>query len=525
MEAKKTGKAASSEPQLSKRAKGFESVPETSIQHEEKVYRNALGLRTNQAGELLAGANAYDKAAEVISRKLPWLTNNAPKAYKAMWKDFLAENTKTQKAAKEIHDQGKPIEQFERELLSDILENEVAAGVNPPDELVTIAQDMHRLLSQQTDDLVALGMLNTESAERWRDTYLPRFYKKQADLFGGHIKPMFASYRAARKMGLDGSHMKGRGIFKSVPKGSESQYEALGWEVRGQDKNGQPVVWRDYSKDERRDMGEMRDGIARFTAGYLQTQGDIAKARLYSRIAMNEELASKTHKEGWKPVSDAKIADTGLNRYGALNGMYVHPDVFDHLNSQLSLTERNALFNLYRRALGYWKMTKTVYNPVTHFNNMVSNVHMLWLAGGNPLTLIRGARDMLNKRGYYQEAIDAGLIGEGVDSAAIKDMFGGLQNYSERGEVMTFLAKKVVESHVGKPIAKLGEFAQKAYRVEDEVFKLAAYSQQRDRGLSVSEAREYAEQFFFDYFIAGFTLCAFMGFCVTKYFEIMRKEK
>jgi hypothetical protein len=27
------------------------------------------------------------------------------------------------------------------------------------------------------------------------------------------------------------------------------------------------------------------------------------------------------------------------------------------------------------------------------------------------------------------------------------------------------------------------------------------------------------------YFIVGFTLCAFMGFCAAKYFEIMRKEK
>ncbi len=27
------------------------------------------------------------------------------------------------------------------------------------------------------------------------------------------------------------------------------------------------------------------------------------------------------------------------------------------------------------------------------------------------------------------------------------------------------------------------------------------------------------------YFIAGFIFGAFIGFCVTKYFEIMRKEK
>lgn len=27
------------------------------------------------------------------------------------------------------------------------------------------------------------------------------------------------------------------------------------------------------------------------------------------------------------------------------------------------------------------------------------------------------------------------------------------------------------------------------------------------------------------YFIAGFTLCAFMGFCAAKYFEIMKNER
>lgn len=483
---------------------GFENAPAESIAHEERVYKE--GKIFNQAGEFKLGKAAYDKLADVAKSNyspLSWLkfVSNKPAVFTSIMHDYRAENTKFQRAAQDIANESKSFDAIERKVLKELLTNELEFDTVPPEHIVQVANEIRTLLNNQTDELVANGMLSRESAERWRDSYLPRFYDKQADLFGGVKQGLnfIKSARAAMRIGMDGSHLKGRGIFKSVPKGSEAQYEAQGWEVRGQDSNGNPVVWRDYTKAERANMNENQDGIMSFTAGYMQTQADLAKARLFKRIAENEDLASKTYRQDWVQIPDIPIADTGIRKFGALGGMFVHPEVYDHMKNEFGFANQGALLKTWRKALGYWKATKTVYNPVAHMNNMVSNVSMLWLAGGNPQDLVRGCRDLIKKQGYYDEAIDAGLIGDGVDSAAIRDMFGGVQNVKEHGALMNYLAEKSANWHVLKPLTALKEAAEKAYRTEDEVFKFSLYTQQRNKGMSVENAREYANQFFFDY--------------------------
>ena len=483
---------------------GFENVPDESIAHEEKVYKE--GKIFNQAGEWKLGKAAYDKLTDVAKSNyspMSWLkfVSNKPALFTSIMHDYRAENTKFQRAAQDIANESKSFDAIERKVLKELLTNELEFDTVPPEHIVQVANEIRTLLNNQTDELVANGMLSRESAERWRESYLPRFYDKQADLFGGIKQGLnfIKSARAAMRMGMDGSHLKGRGIFKSVPKGSEAQYEAQGWEVRGQDSKGNPVVWRDYTKTERANMNENQDGIMSFTAGYMQTQADLAKARLFKRIAENDELASKTYRQDWVQVPDIPIADTGIRKFGALGGMFVHPEVYDHMKNEFGFANQGALLKTWRKALGYWKATKTVYNPVAHMNNMVSNVSMLWLAGGNPQDLVIGCRDLIKQQGYYDEAIDAGLIGDGVDSSAIRDMFGGVQNVKEHGAVMNYLAEKSANWHVLKPLTALKEAAEKAYRTEDEVFKFSLYTQQRNKGMSIENAREYANQFFFDY--------------------------
>ena len=503
-------------------------------------------LDRNELGEWEKGLALYHgigRLAKPLLAKLR-LANTAPQEFTEMMRDYRSQLNVAGMTASEMAKAGVQMTADERALLSDILEKELPPGIEVSPEMQELAGTIRELLSRQGEQLADLGMLSRESLERFKDTYLPRLYRQRTELFGGNdLAKMNREFNKAMRgslgNALGGQHLKGRGIFKTVSRSEQADYEAKGYELRqdfgNQGKHaGKVLMWRDYTREERAQMGEERDAILRFTQGYVQTQADLAKGVLFQRIAQNEELASKTEVEGWKPVPNTTIAGTGgVHRYGALAGMYVHPDVFYHLEQQFAV--QNAALKIWRASLGWWKMTKTVYNPVAHTNNVVSNFSLLFIAGGRVRDLQPAAASIRNKDALYREALELGLVGEAVDSAGIRELFTGLNNTDDdaviterfftrvirradelsRGVVgkaahaidaVTFgMAGKAahavgkVGSAGGKAVRKTSNVAQTFYRVEDEVFKMALYRMARSKGLSNTEARDYTLNFFFDY--------------------------
>lgn len=217
--------------------------------------------------------------------------------------------------AKEMSEQMKVMSDTDRKLLSDVIELEVPQGVAVPQELQDMADAIRAVFNQQSDDLVALDMLAPETANRWRDTYLPRIYNKHADMFSDLGKIQAAFRKEMRKgMGnsIKGNHLKGRGIFKEVPTKQREYWESQGFEVREDKGNGKLLMWRDYTRQERDQMNEERDAGLRFATGYVKTQADIAKGMLFKRVASDSELASNTKlADNWVHVPNEAIAGTG----------------------------------------------------------------------------------------------------------------------------------------------------------------------------------------------------------------------
>lgn len=503
-------------------------------------------LDRNELGEWEKGLAAYHSLGRLVKPVLAKLklANTAPQEFTEMMRDYRSQLNVAGMTASEMAKAGVQMTADERAMLSDILEKELPPGIEVSPEMQELAGTIRELLSRQGEQLADLGMLSRESLERFKDTYLPRLYRQRTELFGGNDlaklnREFNKAMRGSLGNALGGQHLKGRGIFKTVSRSEQADYEAKGYELRqdfgNQGKHaGKVLMWRDYTREERAQMGEERDAILRFTQGYVQTQADLAKGVLFQRIAQNEELASKTEVEGWKPVPNTTIAGTGgVHRYGALAGMYVHPDVFYHLEQQFAV--QNAALKIWRASLGWWKLTKTVYNPVAHTNNVVSNFSLLFIAGGRVRDLQPAAASIRNKDALYREALELGLVGEAVDSAGIRELFTGLNNTEDdaviterfftrvirradelsRGVVgktahaidaATFgMAGKAahavgkVGSAGGNAVLKTSNVAQTFYRVEDEVFKMALYRMARSKGLSNTEARDYTLNFFFDY--------------------------
>ena len=470
-------------------------------------------LDRNELGEWEKGLAAYHSLGRLVKPVLAKLklANTAPQEFTEMMRDYRSQLNVAGMTASEMAQAGVQMTAEERALLSDILEKELPPGIEVSPEMQELAGTIRELLSRQGEQLADLGMLSRESLERFKDTYLPRLYRQRMELFGGNdLAKLNREFNKAMRGGLGnalgGQHLKGRGIFKTVSRSEQADYEAKGYELRqdfgNQGKHaGKVLMWRDYTREERAQMGEERDAILRFTQGYVQTQADLAKGVLFQRIAQNEELASKTEVEGWKPVPDTTIAGTGgVHRYGALAGMYVHPDVYYHLEQQFAV--QNAALKIWRASLGWWKLTKTVYNPVAHTNNVVSNFSLLLIAGGRVRDFQPAAASIWNKDALYREALELGLVGEAVDSVGIRELFTGLNNTDDDAVITDSFFRRVLKRAdrlaLGIP-GKISDTMQTAYRVEDEVFKMALYRMARSKGLSNTEARDYTLNFFFDY--------------------------
>ena len=414
----------------------------------------------------------------------------------------------------------KDMSEADRAMVSDIVEKMIAPGVVPPEHAVRVADAITKTMDRQTDELVELGMLSQDSAERWRGRYLPRIYNRKTELdidsATDSVKNMFKTGRPTGQ-GIGGGSLKGRGLFEDVSVDSVDQWVAMGYEVRDPhwrlsqgklelvDKNAPKVaqekvtVWRDWTPSERAQMGENRDALFRYVQGYTSMQRDIAIGRLFNNIANNPDWVRRGGADGWVQVPDTEIPDTGgVKRYGNLAGLWVRKDVMSHL-TRFEESANEAL-QIWREALGIWKEGKTALNPVAHFNNIASNTSMAHFAGvsyWDGHKYINAVRDLVNKAPMVDEARNAGLFtGSYTQEELVNSMPPELQKMMQMDE------GKLRKS--GRQVMNAMTFwmrtpLRNAYEFEDTYFKYLIYRDARQQGMSPEDATDYALRYIFTY--------------------------
>lgn len=458
----------------------------------------------------------YDKTADIVqtlAQKVAF--GQAPKELRTMTRLYKADIQKAMDAASNVVKTMAPMSQLDRALVSDVVEKMVQAGVTPPEHIVNIATGMQNAMDIQTDELVKLGMLSRDSADRWRGKYLPRFYMREnTEGVKAWVGKMLRNSLPVR--GIGGNSLKGRGLFEEVNVNEVPKYESLGWEVRDPlwKKNRQGelelvdankavtpekvVVWRDWTPSERAEMGENRDALFRFVMGYTSMQNDIALGRLFDSIAKNQEWTRARASDGYVKVPDSEIPETGgVKRYGNLAGLYVKKEILDHISQY---EEASELWKYYRKALSFWKAGKTVLNPVAHVNNVVSNLTMAHFAGvsyWDAHKYVLAIKDLANNAPMVQEAKDRGLMTGDITRAElmsdmpddIKEMMQMQESAIKRKASTVF---NIITFGLSKPMGK-------AYRFEDDFFKYLIYRDARKNGLSPDDAVDYATRYIFTY--------------------------
>jgi hypothetical protein len=179
--------------------------------------------------------------------------------------------------------------------------------------------------------------------------------------------------------------------------------------------------------------------------------------------------------------------------------MWVPKEVFDHL-SAFDDSQRSELIKMYLKGLSMWKEGKTVLNPVSHANNVLSNLTMAHFAGISYWDIGKYAgamRDLIKKTPMVEEAVDAGLFGGTFNQAELLDQMppqlkalaGMSESRLKRGVDTTW---NVMSWFLRKPAAT-------AYQAEDQFFRYLIYRDARQRGLDVEDAIDYSQNYIFTY--------------------------
>ena len=393
------------------------------------------------------------------------------------------------------------------------------ALVNPPEHVVQVAAAISNLMDQQTDEMVRLGLLSKESAERWRGEYLPRIYLQQTELLKEARKDFHRIFdRGTAATGIAGNHFKGRGRWRTVVGDKDiADHKSLGWEIRDpnwSDAQGelqfvgegqQPkvptvVMWRDFSPEERRQMGEERDALARVVLGYMESQQDIALARYFQSLAQDSRFVGDVAQEDWVKVPSTTISDTSpVKRYGALAGKYVSPEVWSELKRYNK--DANAFTRVWKKLLAAWKEGKTALNPVAHMNNVIGNVAMAHFAGVDAWdtpAYYRTLRSIYRNDEDYKEAEAAGLFSGSWSRTELINLIpeDGVRDRLT-GPLPTY--EKALNLFLDYGTLGLRKPLRFLYEKEDAVFKYLIYRDARAKGMNSRDAVDYANQFVFTY--------------------------
>jgi hypothetical protein len=451
-----------------------------------------------------AGAKAYRAVADVANVvlekvKLKPISQDLSRALRKM----KVEIERAQNLTVEVAGKMKDLSDQERQMISDVIEGELKRGAKPPKHILELAASMQSIMSEQSAELVRLGMLSEDAAGRWDGKYLPRFYesklKDETKAWMKAVKGLLG--RKKTMQGISGSSLKARGIFRNVPVADQQDWIDQGWEVRDDDFDAQNdteiTMWRDYTRNERDDMGEIRDAMFRFVMGYNKSQRDIALGRLYENLA--NTVAVKREQDGYVQVPNSTVDGTKAKTYGKLANKWVPAEVMDHLVA-FDSSMQSDLMKIYLKGLSMWKEGKTVLNPVSHANNVLSNLTMAHFAGvsyWDAGKYIGAIRDLVKGDPMIEEAKGVGLFGGTFNRAdLLNDMPDQLKVLASASESK---AAQGVEAVWNALSFWLRKPAGKAYEAEDLFFRYLIYREARQRGLGPDDAVDYAQKYIFTY--------------------------
>jgi hypothetical protein len=326
---------------------------------------------------------------------------------------------------------------------------------------------------------------------------------------------------------------------EAVPAKYGDWYNEGTWKAIGT-KGGDVLMWRDFTAEERRRMGEIDE--VRFAVAKTMQQmiHDIEVGKYLEWLANTQAKpkaegpvveASENMRDAFKPgtwvkVPTTEIPGTGVRKYGKLAGLYLPGPIWNDVRQTVNW-KHQPLGETYAAVLRAWKISKTALTPTTHMNNVMANVMMAdWhdiraahLAVA--LDVFVNRKKPENKLVFDRFEDAGGAVGtyalSEIQREQLAPMIQQLQDEVARADeglaiinasavLQALLAgrfRDAVAAAGQSKTAKWGSWAGgkmiDLYQAEDVVFRLAAFIKAKGEGLPDLEAGKFARRSFLDY--------------------------
>ena len=242
-----------------------------------------------------------------------------------------------------------------------------------------------------------------------------------------------------------------------------------------------------------------------------------------------EEFKEVLKKQGFSQIPDDK-------KFGALRGRFVRSDIkddlvgkFDSFRSNWSETAKVAS-DTWLQINKLMKKSKTIYNPVTHVNNIASNIAFLKMQGVSNLEITSGLKEyyslmkkaplyqdlrikaLENKAtsedlarlnelkkefGIYDSAQEVGLFGKSDLNDMSKETLFAKDNLIARSLNKTRIFGE--NSLISKSANKFDDWISDIYQGEDNVMRYVAFASHLKNGMSIKEAKLITNSLMPDY--------------------------
>ncbi len=238
-------------------------------------------------------------------------------------------------------------------------------------------------------------------------------------------------------------------------------------------------------------MGAIRNPAYSTARATADIGHDVVQARLSKRIAGDATLASGKKVDGWEQLSGKK--------YGALDGMWVNPDVASHMKQIHSYADRNWMLKMYDDMLGAWKAGKTVWNPGTWARNGMMNGWMFegatgrsWLDPRQSKWLLEGVRGFRKGDDLWKELDRAGLFKGNADQMReTREMLEEMLSKASKNEGFLDVMRKVTK------------MPGQGYRGMDNLNRYLLARHALSEGKTIREAAKFARKHGIDYGAVG----------------------
>lgn len=451
--------------------------------------------------ELFKKASDTDFADAIVGHKI-----YEKKDYMNIREDMLKAKNQKLEDFTQLHEQLKLLDDSTRKDMYKYMSGD--KNINLDTNIKTLADSYTNEINKLSKEMVDLGILDEAQFDKFKDRYLHRRYDKD-------LSQKFNSLFSKGKT-VSGVFSRGKEW-----NGTKAEYEKLlnngeigdffnGKIEATKMQNGQYKFRQDWTDEQRTKWGEIQDIAFSLPETLMRSTEMVQHGKMLKKIVEETKYVSDEALDGYVQLNG--------NKYGALKGKYVPKDMASDINEFHSAIFGNegGLFSkdvvdAYKALSSFWKKTHTVYNPIAHMNNLLSNITMQFGAGINPHKAVKNAYKgaiTSQKVKQFRELKAKELIGLSSEervslNALIQDDDIKLWNEAQRAGLFGRSGlNDILNQYVNptkatnssnltgtrKVLNKFDDLASKAYQGEDNIMRFSMLKSLTEKGKSLDEA-------------------------------------